>query len=64
MKESNPHPATQDAQQLFDLREANAHIRVYSVYSQWKELKAHYPDLKKDQHAKIIRQYINQKNEK
>ena len=60
----NHHPATQDAQQLYDLSEANANIRRYSVYQQWKELKKYYPSLTASEHAQIIKQYINKKNEK
>ena len=62
--EKKINPATFDTITLYDLSEANAHIRRYSVYQQWKELKAHYPSLKQSEHAQIIKQYINQKNEK
>ncbi len=58
------NPATFDAITLYDLSEANAHIRRYSVYQQWKELKKYYPSLTASEHAQIVKQYINQKNEK
>lgn len=58
------NPATFDTITLYDLSEANANIRRYSVYQQWKELKKYYPSLTESEHAQIIKQYINQKNEK
>jgi hypothetical protein len=62
--EKKINPATFDTITLYDLSEANAHIRRYSVYQQWKELKKYYPSLTASEHAQIIKQYINQKNEK
>lgn len=47
---------------LYDLCEANAHLRHVSWYRQWKELKQTYKELSQSQHAAILRDYLRSKN--